>query len=406
MGSQHDESRPVNACGPVSFPASPIVDGLTPSQASVHNNFVVSARALKTAWLRTVFYLETVYRLKIHRLLGYRTIGEYAGAVAGFSAHMTTELLSLARRLPSYGLVAEALEAGSLTWTQAREICAKTDPADQQYWLAAAAALPREVVRRAMAEATARGMIGLESGVRGESGGDGLPVGGTSGADNALTTAVTEPPAADIESPAADIAPLTMISAPARSTAAGSGAEALAAPAEHMVSYRFSPEQMARWERLSERMMTALGVTKEDAVLCAMEEYGKGDCALTPPPYLVVLLECPDCGRTDLPTNRGEATASAPLLAATQCDAVIEQHDGTRRSILAPRVRRMVFRSGRYRCEAPGCRHTQFLEIHHRIPIAGGGTDNMTNLVLLCSRCHRRLHEAEEQARRALESGP
>lgn len=33
-----------------------------------------------------------------------------------------------------------------------------------------------------------------------------------------------------------------------------------------------------------------------------------------------------------------------------------------------------------------------FLEIHHIVPLADGGTDTPGNVVALCPNCHRRIH--------------
>ncbi|MBK9305167.1 MAG: HNH endonuclease [bacterium] len=46
-----------------------------------------------------------------------------------------------------------------------------------------------------------------------------------------------------------------------------------------------------------------------------------------------------------------------------------------------------------HRCQAPGCRNSRYLQVHHRIPAAAGGKPEPKNLVTLCSRCHRALHQ-------------
>jgi 5-methylcytosine-specific restriction endonuclease McrA len=37
-------------------------------------------------------------------------------------------------------------------------------------------------------------------------------------------------------------------------------------------------------------------------------------------------------------------------------------------------------------------RYDNYLEIHHKIPKSEGGTDNISNLELLCRNCHDELH--------------
>ncbi len=44
-------------------------------------------------------------------------------------------------------------------------------------------------------------------------------------------------------------------------------------------------------------------------------------------------------------------------------------------------------------CRFPGCGNTRFVDAHHIEHWADGGPTNLHNLVLLCSACHRRVHE-------------
>lgn len=41
-----------------------------------------------------------------------------------------------------------------------------------------------------------------------------------------------------------------------------------------------------------------------------------------------------------------------------------------------------------FQCAGPGCDHTRFLEFHHIVPWAEGGTTELANLIPLCSGCH------------------
>jgi hypothetical protein len=47
------------------------------------------------------------------------------------------------------------------------------------------------------------------------------------------------------------------------------------------------------------------------------------------------------------------------------------------------------------RCRFPGCRHTRFLHAHHVIWWSHGGPTDLANLVLLCSRHHRLVHDEQ-----------
>jgi 5-methylcytosine-specific restriction endonuclease McrA len=47
-----------------------------------------------------------------------------------------------------------------------------------------------------------------------------------------------------------------------------------------------------------------------------------------------------------------------------------------------------------HRCQAPGCRATRFLEVHHLEPRRQGGRNSAANLITLCAACHGLLHES------------
>ena len=44
-------------------------------------------------------------------------------------------------------------------------------------------------------------------------------------------------------------------------------------------------------------------------------------------------------------------------------------------------------------CRFPGCTHTKWLDAHHVVHWADGGETTLENLVMLCSKHHRLLHE-------------
>lgn len=48
-----------------------------------------------------------------------------------------------------------------------------------------------------------------------------------------------------------------------------------------------------------------------------------------------------------------------------------------------------------YRCENPYCNYTQFLDVHHIISEVDGGTHALSNLIVLCPRCHAAVHSHE-----------
>ena len=112
------------------------------------------------------------------------------------------------------------------------------------------------------------------------------------------------------------------------------------------------------------------------------------------PPVQIVIQRCPDCDAAHAVTDVGLARLSPDRADAATCDAVVSDPDtGRKRQTIAPTVRERVLARDRHRCRAPGCRSTRFLELHHVVPVSRGGPSRPANLITLCSRCHRHLHE-------------
>lgn len=78
------------------------------------------------------------------------------------------------------------------------------------------------------------------------------------------------------------------------------------------------------------------------------------------------------------------------------CDARVVKPNGRARQSIPPARRRAVLVRDGHRCRR--CGATRFLEIHHERPVSAGGGNEAENLVTLCSRCHRRLHEHSGRA--------
>ena len=78
---------------------------------------------------------------------------------------------------------------------------------------------------------------------------------------------------------------------------------------------------------------------------------------------------------------------------ALACDARVRRDGEPNRATIPPKVRAAVLSRDRHRCAAPGCRSTHFLEVHHVMPRAQGGSNRADNLITLCSRCHAFAHE-------------
>ncbi|PIE76323.1 hypothetical protein CSA17_02810, partial [bacterium DOLJORAL78_65_58] len=108
---------------------------------------------------------------------------------------------------------------------------------------------------------------------------------------------------------------------------------------------------------------------------------------------------CPDCEKSHITTSRGETELTPTEYEKLACDARIATGDGPNKSAIPPSTRRRVLARDQHRCQAPGCPHSRFLEIHHIIPRHRGGTNAEENLTTLCSACHQRTHDKHKTAR-------
>lgn len=63
----------------------------------------------------------------------------------------------------------------------------------------------------------------------------------------------------------------------------------------------------------------------------------------------------------------------------------------TKRILLPPAVRDYVFRRDQYRCQSCGYFQTEaLLQVDHIIPLAQGGSNDLSNLQTLCQPCNLR----------------
>lgn len=67
--------------------------------------------------------------------------------------------------------------------------------------------------------------------------------------------------------------------------------------------------------------------------------------------------------------------------------------DPNQRTNIPRKIREEVFERQKGMCAVPGCNaNGGILELHHKIPLKNGGSDNPTNLVYLCPNHHTQAH--------------
>jgi len=146
-------------------------------------------------------------------------------------------------------------------------------------------------------------------------------------------------------------------SAEPRPARQASNAEALAAVADAAIAYE------GEGRSGGERYQVVVHADRD-----ALERDGEGGCELE------------------------DGSALAPETARRlACDASVV-HDGRRSRTIRPALRRAL-RARDGGCRFPGCENRRFVDAHHVHHWSQGGETSLENLVLLCRRHHRAVHE-------------
>jgi hypothetical protein len=339
--------------------------------AEVHSRLTVALQVLQRAERNAVLWYAEVLRRKLYRDLGYASIQAYSSEALGFSRSKTCQFIRLANQLTGLPRLREAVARGELGWTKAREVAKVATPRTEKRLIAMA----KQTSNRQLEEEVRE----IRSGAR----------------------------------------------AAGKQAALHGGHTALAVEAPVSVTLRFSTEQFARFEALLEtirkrasrrRANSLRALDRLELVLAALNDLAERleedpDRAPAPSdqpdgltrkiqtparsPYQVIVYTCERCGRSGLQTSRGPKPLPRAMQEVIACDSRIQNPGRPNRSTVPPGLRRTALVRAHHRCEAPGCEHTRFLEVHHILPREQGGTNDLANLRVLCSSCHRLLHELQ-----------
>ena len=105
---------------------------------------------------------------------------------------------------------------------------------------------------------------------------------------------------------------------------------------------------------------------------------------------------------TALADNAGRSNLPVESVRRLSCDAdrvtIVDGEDGAplsvgRKTRVVPATIRRALRARDKGCTFPGCRNSRFVDAHHVHHWAAGGETRLDNLLLLCSRHHRLVHE-------------
>jgi len=328
--------------------------------AEVHQALKAAIAAWEHAEHNAVVCFGEVLRRKLYLELGYSSIQQYARVELGFSDTRTGDFVRLVSKLAVLPVLREAVENGEVGYTKAREIITVASPKTDRAW-----------VDKARTQSRA-----------------------------ALTDQVKQ-----VKRKAAQRRQAN----PAQAELMPVACEVVVREVPVRVSLEMTPEQYARYEELMVRLGAGNKVevvleglagtldrlTSDQTKSCA-EDTPRGVIS----PVQIVVHHCPSCDEAVIPTNRGELRITPDELKRLQEDAQVYTDGGRNTAAIPPKLRLQALSRDRHTCAAPGCRHTHFLHVHHLIRREQGGSNDLKNLVTLCSGCHRQHHRTDGSTRR------
>lgn len=111
------------------------------------------------------------------------------------------------------------------------------------------------------------------------------------------------------------------------------------------------------------------------------------------------MIRCLDCSKLITKTRKNGSSGHR----CDSCESARNQHKLARRGPTANArlVRQLTNARGHAHCAGCGVDYAaNALEVDHVVPLADGGSDNFSNLQVLCKPCHTAKTTAEQAARR------
>ena len=340
------------------------------SAAGVSTALKKAARTMDQARHCAVLWFKEIVERELYRELGYSSIHQYAAVELEFSRTRTGNFLQLARKLESLPRLKREMEEGNVGYTKALEVIKVASPANEDQWVKEAKQKSRRDLRETVKRARKR----------------------------AKRKRTTNPKQGELLAGQQNDAPMPVA-------------------ATHRLTYELSTELLAHFENLVETIhkqggapagsdravllleaMAPLAAQVESASI-TVHEGSPTSYQSTEPHTQIHVHHCPECARSTITTSRGPAELTAQEFENTSCDARIAKDGQPNRSTIQPATRRRVLSRDQHRCQAPGCPHTRFLEIHHIVPRSKGGTNLEENLITLCSACHQMAHKSPHARR-------
>ena len=302
----------------------------------IHTALVETRRRNRQTDYECAVLLAKTKAEKLHQVLGYGSLSDYAERELDLSPRQAREWVRLGQTLPERPVLRKAFASGELGWTAAREVLRVASAENEAEW-----------VQRAK-ELTSRNLEQLVS-----------------------ATPWGEPPAKTLpKEPARRRVVFTMDTVDAE----------LLEKALALLRHQTGISDLDRGAALAQMAQGFLG--------------SQGEEAPTSPRFRKVVMECPHCEAATGET--AETTETTARMA--NCDAeVIDLRKGPKRGhrsrTIPPATRRAVLSRDRNQCAVPTCSCRIWLDVHHIKARWLGGDHSEENLITLCSAHHRRLHD-------------
>jgi hypothetical protein len=295
-------------------------------------------------------WLLRALRSSAHARLGYACFAEYIERIFGYSPRWTAEKLRVAEALENLPALSRAVAEITVPWSVARELTRVATAETETEWLAAATGH------------TVRDVERLVSGHR--------P--GSHPYDRGDTTAE-----------------------------------------RHALRFEVSGLVLATFREALAKLRRDAGerLDDDDALLLMARHVLEGPTNASHSSYQMAITLCEQCQSGSAIAPGGSVPVQPPVVDMATCDAqsftFSNEHDGNgdepthvgrpsrAQSSIAPSIRRLVHHRDHGKCQVPGCRHAVFVDVHHLIPKAEGGSSDPANLITLCSAHHRAIHRGE-----------
>lgn len=286
---------------------------------------------------RELGLLREAEELGVYRRRGHATMAAYMVAELACSRHTANEKLRVANELIDLPEISARFAAGEIGWTVARELTRVATSETEDAWLAASAG---------------RSSTEIQQMVKGYRKG------------------------------------------------AGPAEKPDPAIVEDWIGLRVPPAVHAMWRQMRAALDDEAGRRIGDAELAEqLCKRALATAAENPrPPYQIAITTCRQCKAAAQIGPGVETAIDEATRMRGACDAVTIgelEREGLERArwTIPANTRRRVAVRDRFTCVVPGCGAQRFLEEHHIVHRENGGTNAMSNLILVCDAHHLAHHE-------------